>query len=235
MAGHVARTIHLAGAGMKPVAVTVVFFGDSITEGQYVDPALRWTNLLVDQLTLAYRDTPVSLHFLNKGISGETSRQGLERFARDVQVYQPDVMTLQFGLNDCNCWVTDRGYPRNPLPVYRANMVEMIERARLFGAGEIIMQTNHETLKRKVMLSGETLEDARKRYNDAQRQIAAETGVTLCDIEQAFGPMTDAQLEDTLLPYPDHLHLSIAGHVRYAEVIKPYLTEAIARAVARGR
>lgn len=216
---------------MKPVAVTVVFFGDSITEGQYVDPALRWTNLIQDELTLAYLDTPVSINFLNKGISGETSRQGLERFARDVQQNEPDIMTLEFGLNDCNCWISDRGYPRNPLPVYRANMVEIIERARLFGAREVIMQTNHETLKRKVMLSGETLESARKRYNETQREIAAEMGVTLCDIEREFGPMTDAQLEQTLLGYPDHLHLSIAGHVRYAQIIKPYLERALERVI----
>jgi len=214
---------------MKPVAITVIFFGDSITEGQYVDPALRWTNLLADQFTRAYLDTPVSINFLNKGISGETSRQGLERFARDVQQNQPDIMTLEFGLNDCNCWISDRGYPRNPLPVYRANMVEMIERARLFGAREVIMQTNHETLKRKIMLSGESLETARKRYNETQREIAAEHGVTLCDIERGFGPMTDAQLEESLLAYPDHLHLSMAGHVRYAQTIKPYLERALER------
>jgi lysophospholipase L1-like esterase len=216
---------------MQAKAITVLFMGDSITEGQYVDPTMRWTDLISFDLTKKYLQTPINLHFLNKGISGETSRQGLERYARDVQGNLPDLMTLEFGLNDCNYWVTDRGHPRCSLAAYRANLVEMIDRARLFGAKEIIMQTNHETLKRKVLLGGETLEDSRKRYNDAVREVAAETGVTLCDIEQAFGPMTDAQLEETLLPYPDHLHLSEAGHVRYQSVIQPYIERALERLI----
>jgi len=216
---------------MKPCAVTIVFFGDSITEGQHVDSSRRWTDLLADRLNRRYLDTPVGLNFLNKGISGETSRQGLERFARDVQQISPDIMTLEFGLNDCNCWISDRGHPRNSLASYRANLFEIIERARLFGAQKVIVQTNHETLKRKIMLSGESLETARKRYNNTMRQVAADTGATLCDIEKAFGPMTEAELEEILLPYPDHLHLSIAGHVRYAGIIQSYLERAIEQIV----
>ena len=83
--------------------------GDSITAGQYVDAQYRWTNLLSDQLFREYWETEVILHFVCRGISGETTRQGLERFPMDVQAAVPDVLTLQFGLNDCNCWVTDRG------------------------------------------------------------------------------------------------------------------------------
>ncbi|HLO74946.1 MAG TPA: GDSL-type esterase/lipase family protein, partial [Magnetospirillum sp.] len=90
---------------MTPRAVTVVYMGDSITEGQYVEPALRWTDLLSFRLTRDYLDTPVNLMMVNKGVSGQTTRQGLERFGADVQALAPEVMTLQFGLNDCNCWV----------------------------------------------------------------------------------------------------------------------------------
>ena len=49
-----------------------------------------------------------------------------------MQELEPDVMTLQFGLNDCNCWETDRGLPRVSEEAFRANLIEMIERARLF-------------------------------------------------------------------------------------------------------
>ena len=97
---------------------------------------------------------------LNRGVSGETTRQGLERFPNDLQQYRPDIVTLQFGLNDCNCWVSDGGLPRVSEAAYRANLREMIERARRFGARHIIMSTNHPTLRHKVLLSGESSKTA---------------------------------------------------------------------------
>ena len=127
----------------RPSCVTVVFMGDSITEGQYVEESSRWTHLVSASLNLKYLKSPVNLLFVSRGVSGETTRQGLERFPADVQNLQPDVMTLQYGLNDCNCWVTDRGLPRVSEPAYRANLIEMIDRARAFGAGEIVLSTNH--------------------------------------------------------------------------------------------
>src|SRR5262249_17783122 len=152
---------------------------------------------------------------LNRGISGETTRMGLERFPADVQNNYPDIMTLQFGLNDCNCWVTDRGAPRVSPTAYHANLVEMIERARRFGCRHIILSTNHARRRRKPWLSGERYEDANARYSKILRAVAAETGVTLCDIRTAFEPFSDDELDRMLLPYPDHLHLSAEGNKVY--------------------
>jgi acyl-CoA thioesterase I len=211
-----------------PRVVTVVFMGDSITAGQYVDPALRWTALIGDTLVARYLPTPINLYLLNRGVSGETTRQGLERFPADVQVHRPDIMTLQFGLNDCNCWVTDAGLPRVSEAAYRANLIEMIERARRFGAGHIILSTNQPTLRHKVLLSGDSLETRRRRYNDHVRDVAALTGVELCDIEQGFADVDRGDLAALLLPYPDQVHLSTEGHQRYAACIQPYLDRAVA-------
>src|SRR5215471_3369660 len=108
----------------KPIAVTLVHMGDSITFGQHLDPTYRWTTLVYDWLDKIYRSTSVHIRSLNRGISGETTRMGLERFPQDVQNMLPDVMTLQFGLNDCNCWVTDKGLPRVSPTAFRANLVE---------------------------------------------------------------------------------------------------------------
>lgn len=215
------------GQPALPRAVTIVFMGDSITFGQYVDPELRWTSLVGDALVADYLETPVNFHILNKGISGETTRQGLERFPADVQQHRPDIMTLQFGLNDCNCWVTDAGLPRVSEAAYRANLIEMIERAQRFGAGRIILSTNHPTLRRKVLLSGDSLETRRRRYNDHVREVASLTGVELCDVEEGFAHLDDRELAAMLLPYPDLLHLSIEGHRLYASCIRPHLERAV--------
>jgi acyl-CoA thioesterase-1 len=221
------------GQEIPPRAVTVVFMGDSITAGQYVDPELRWTSLVGNALVADYLSTAVNFHMLNRGVSGETTRQGLERFPADVQQHRPDIVTLQFGLNDCNCWVTDAGLPRVSEAAYRANLIEMIERARRFGAGRVILSTNHPTLRHKVLLSGDSLEARRRRYNDRVREVAALTGVELCDVEEGFAHLDGRELATMLLPYPDLLHLSIEGHRLYASCIRSHVERAVGDLLSR--
>jgi lysophospholipase L1-like esterase len=211
---------------MKTGDITVVHMGDSITFGQYLDPALRWTTLIEERLR---QTSPAAQRFrtFNRGISGETTRMGLERFPQDVQDLEPDLMTLQFGLNDCNCWVTDRGAPRVSREAFKANLIEMIERARRFGARQIILSTNHRTLRHDVLPSGEVYEDANERYSETIREVAAESAVLLCDIREAFEPFSDAELAELLLPDPDLLHLSEEGNRVYFDAIWPQFAHAV--------
>ena len=220
-------------------AITVVFMGDSITEGQYVHPSLRWTEIVAAAIQSEIAGGKADFHFFfNRGVSGETTRQGLERFPHDVQNARPDIMTLQFGLNDCNCWDTDRGLPRVSALAYRANLLEMIERARHFGTREIILSTNHRTLRQRKLAGGRTLEEQRIKYNEIVREVADATAVTLCDIALGFENLTQEQLARLLLPAPDVLHLSEEGHKYYAELIIPHLASGVQgclRALIRDR
>lgn len=201
--------------------------GDSITFGQYVDPEARWTALIDAAVAPEIRARGARLATHNQGISGETTRLGLERFPRDVQRLRPHLVTLQYGLNDCNCWDTDEGVPRVSADAYRANLVEMIERCRRFGAREVILSTNHPTLRKRRMASGEDYEAANARYSEVARDVAAATGARLCDIRAAFEPLDQASLAGHLLPEPDVLHLSVAGNRLYADAILPHVRDAI--------
>lgn len=211
--------------------VTVVFFGDSITAGQYVEPPLRWVDLVSEQLQSRYRDCRFQLRLLAHGVSGETTRQGLERFPRDLQVHMPDVVTLQFGLNDCNCWQTDHGLPRVSEAAYRANLIEMVMRARHFGAREVVLSNNHTTLRHQKLPGGLTLEQRRRRYNQLLLEVAAETGATFCDIDAAFTGLDCDALGRLLLPGPDWLHLSPEGHRIYASVVGPLVERAVEQVI----
>lgn len=217
--------------------ITIVFMGDSITEGQYVHHSQRWTERVTREIRTFASDLidTDQLHFFNRGISGETTRQGLERFPRDVQVLQPNVMTLQFGLNDCNCWDTDRGLPRVSEAAYRANLLEMIARARAFGAAHIILSTNHPTLRHRKLICGQTLEERRVQYNEIVREVAKEANVILCDIEKAFANVDRDQLSTMLLSEPDVLHLSQLGHEKYASAIFVYIAEAVKQVIMEKR
>jgi acyl-CoA thioesterase-1 len=200
--------------------------GDSITYGQYIEPTHRWTSTIDERLRTRFQD--VSFETYNRGVSGGTTLMGLARFPTDVQELEPQIMTLQFGLNDCNCWDSDRGLPRVSEEAFRANLIEMIGRARRFGAREIVLSTNHRTLRLDVLPSGEVYEDANARYSDIIREVAADAGVTLCDMRSVFEPFDETTLASLLLPAPDVLHLSEEGNRVYFEAILPYIERAFA-------
>ncbi len=112
----------------------LVAIGDSVTHGQYVKPEERWTTLLQEQ---------TEYEVVNKGVSGDTTRAGLERFPADVQNMNPDVVLIQFGFNDCNKWKTDNGLHRVSLAAFKANLLEMICRVQHCGAKAVLVPMFH--------------------------------------------------------------------------------------------
>ena len=61
----------------------------------------------------------------------------------DIQSHEPDLLLVQFGMNDCNFWESDRGNPRVSLDAFRANLREIYTRAFSFGVHNVIQLTNH--------------------------------------------------------------------------------------------
>ena len=202
-----------------------VFFGDSIVFGQFVSPHLTWVSRLSAELHLeaGTRDIVIG----NSGVNGNTTRQALERVGNDLQLYRPDMVLVQFGLNDCNCWTSDQGHPRVSLHAYDANLREIVDRARLFGTSAVLFVTNHLTqpngpieAKQATQANG-TYRDRIREYNDIMRRVAKATGSDLIDIEKVWivGPEKAGRAETLLAP--DGLHLSLEGHDFYFSVISP--------------
>ena len=210
--------------------VRVVCMGDSITVGQFISPTQRWTTLLERSLQESLGTESVEV--LNQGLNGETTRGGLERFPVAVQALEPAILTLQYGMNDCNCWQSDKGAHRVSIEAFTANLLEMVDRSRRFGVGDVILITNPRSLRQARMVNGELYEEANARYSQAMREVAVKAEVTLCDVRAAFSDLTPEQLEPLLLPPPDCLHLTERGHVKYAEIVLPYVQAALPSATA---
>jgi lysophospholipase L1-like esterase/ubiquinone/menaquinone biosynthesis C-methylase UbiE len=200
--------------------LNLVFFGDSITDGQYVDINYKWTSLLEQRINDSNKH-----YFINKSVSGETSTQGLIRFASDVQNNKPDILCILFGLNDCNFWETDNGLSRVSPQLYKKNIKEMIFRGFKFGVKKIILLTNHITLRTNILSGGISLEDNKKHYNNILRDICEEENVILIDIENEFNKLSSNELGEMVLP--DLLHLSVKGHEKFANIIEPILRKNI--------
>lgn len=105
-------------------------FGDSLTAGHGVAPGQTYPDYL--QRNLDSRG--YSYHVVNKGISGNTTKDGADRL-KDVLALQPQIVVVEFGGND--------GLRGLPISVTRQNLDQIISTLLKSGA--------------KVVLAGITL------------------------------------------------------------------------------
>lgn len=213
-----------AGASNADRELRFAFFGDSICVGQGVSPHRSWAARLSAeieaQLSLAGRRVCV----LNPSINGDTTRKALERIGFDIQAAGVDAILVQFGLNDANRWETDRGLPRVSEAAFAANLEEIIARARAFGAGPVLLNTNHPTTRdvHNFPHYPATYEAGNRRYNQIIRDVAArDRKIVLTDIEAEFLERTDKGTPLSSLLLADGLHLSEAGHDLYLQILAP--------------
>jgi lysophospholipase L1-like esterase len=205
--------------------VKLVFFGDSICVGQYVSPHLIWTSRISARLDELFSGQ--ELLVVNSSVNGNTTRMALERIAVDLQNYKPELLVVQFGINDCHFWETDNGVPRIQMRAFEANLHEIITRGRNFGAKKIVLHTNHPTDK-PIPFLNINHSAGNAAYNEIIRRVAAEDGqVELIDMERVFQQRIESgvSLGDLLLP--DGIHLSLAGHELYYNTVCPVLERAV--------
>lgn len=199
----------------------VTFLGDSITRGQFVQPRLRWVN----GLRRHWGARGFAVEVRNVARNGETTRMALSRL--DGVLPGTDVLVVQYGLNDANCWESDLGVPRVTPASYRANLKEIVYRACSREITNIFLVTNHlpvmETRPGVLRLpdrSTRRLPPYRQRvleYNGIVRSTATDLRVELIDVERSLGP------HDGSLMLPDGIHLNPEGHKRYHQVVKDAL------------
>ena len=213
--------------------IKIFFFGDSICFGQCTSLHKSWVNLVSSKLGAFAADRKIRIVVQNPSVNGNTTRMALERMPFDVQVHEPDIVIVQFGLNDCNYWETDRGMQRVSPQSFEANINEIITRAFLFGAHCVIVNTNHPTCRDRDILpySTTTYQQSNEQYNQILRNSVHKhvSNVILNDIEKIFKDYSNNQREnlmELLMPEPDLLHLNDAGNSLYVEHSFPLIKDA---------
>lgn len=211
--------------------IRVTFFGDSICVGQGVSIYRGWVTRIardLDELSqMIGRETLVT----NASVNGRTTRQALEDMPYSVQSAGVDLLIVQFGLNDCNYWASDKGVPRVSGPAFAANLAEIMARGCTFGAKKIFLNTNHPTIRGKDILPGTsiTYENSNAEYNCIIRNLAKKAGseVVFHDIEAIFNKRVQNGIDLATLLLKDGLHLSTAGHEIYYETMAPAVIRAV--------
>lgn len=167
--------------------VTIVVFGDSITAGYAVRRG--FPSFWKEMLERRYPDARIEL--INSGISGETSMDGLARLDWSVLSYEPDLVTINFGINDC---VLGLG-----LEEFEMNFVEMIRRIRAGPGSEILLLSSQplETPPYDRMVLD---------YYQAIERVARELEVGFLDVYGAWMERVrqGTPLASLILPGLDH-------------------------------
>jgi len=214
--------------------IRIAFFGDSICVGQYVSIHNGWVTKTSARLSDFASNHNCRAVVTNASGNGRTTRQALEVMPYEVQSQRPDILIVQFGMNDCNYWHSDEGVPRVSPEAFAANLDEIIARALNFSVKKVILNTNHPTgHDRETMpFTNMSYQQSSEQYNQIIREVAArqDSSVILADIEKAFvtcAKGTRAQLLNLLLPEPDLLHPSESGHALYFDIVYPLIEASV--------
>ena len=125
--------------------ITIVAFGDSVTHGCTASGEFNhetvYHNLVKKEILKKRAVIPVNV--INSGIGSTTASWSLERLERDVVAYNPDLVIVCFGLNDC-------GYP---LQNYVDALDKIFARCKEIGAQTIYLTPN--MLNTKPLTEGE--------------------------------------------------------------------------------
>ena len=167
--------------------VTVVAFGDSITAGYAVRRGFPtfWKEMLV------HKYPGVRIEMINSGVSGDTTMDGLARLDWAVLSYEPDLVTINFGINDC---VYGLGVEE-----FEANLVEMIRRIRSGPASEILLLSSQP-------LETPPYDRLVLDYYQAIEHVAKEMDVGFVDVYGAWMDRvkTGTPLNSLIIPGLDH-------------------------------
>ena len=192
--------------------LNIICFGDSITEGGHVEKPQRWTSILQSMLEERWAD---NYRVINKGIGGNTSAQGLDRFFDDVLSYLPGLLLVEFGFNDANVkdWSIEHRVSQQE---FVRNLREFCRAATASGSSCVYI-LNHTIAEVEGMQgNGLSYNENLAPYDRAVIALAEELHAKIIDLP---GMMTarDIDLDGFLLE--DNLHLSVAGNRRYAQMV----------------
>lgn len=176
----------------------VVCHGHSVPSGYFMTPEIRtmesYPHLL--HVALARRFPHAVINVIVTAIGGETSVQGAGRFAADVLPHRPDVITIDYALND-------RG---DGLEAARRAWTVMIRQAKLARVPVLLLTP---TPDQAASLSDPA--DSLVQHAAQVRALAAEHGVGLVDSFAVFRRRVEKGTKlATLMSSGNHPNL--AGH-----------------------
>jgi len=233
-----------AGQLAADSTLRIVALGDSTTAtAQDWAPEIR--EVYADCLPRALAARGIKAVVINAGIGDTTTRDAVARLDRDVRRHRPDLVVVQFGINDS--WIdVDEGksQPRLTRAEYRKNLRAIIRRERQDGASVVLMTPNSMRWKDPFYINAFRehpglldVSDARgidkllETYAQDARDVARSESVPLVDVFRAFedyGAAPGRSIDEILLA-SDGIHPNQAGQALVCKLLASRITDVVRR------
>ena len=190
--------------------INLVFHGHSVPTGYrtlgVVKTLQSYPYLVLKKIKESYPFAVVNT--ITTSIGGEQAEQGAKRFEKEVLVHRPDVLFIDYALNDRSI-----GLKRA-----RAAWESMIREAKSYGT-KVILLTPTPDLRENISSPDADL----ARHSTQIRQLAEKFKVGLVDSYSLFKGMAKNQPLEKFLAQNNHINT--LGHERVAEAVMAFFVE----------
>ncbi len=183
----------------------IAFFGDSITQAG-AQPG-GYCRLLGDAIETERPELGVKIVYA--GISGHKVPDLQARLERDVLSQKPTIVFIYIGINDVWHSLNGKGTPAEKFEAGLRDLIKQISAAN----AKIVLCTP-STIGEKSDGSNQ-LDPMLEQYAAISRKVAADNGVTLCDLREAFlkyEKENNPDNKDRGILTSDGVHLNAAGN-----------------------
>lgn len=179
--------------------IRVVAFGASNTQ-RYL-PGTHW----FDYVEMGFKNQYGGGcgHFVNSGISGNTTSDLLNRFDRELAFYKPDLVIMTIGGNDCN--------PAKNIDAaqFRANLLELSNKIKALGS-DLLIQTYYAC--DLEMINPAERADLMVKYMQIVREFAVSENLMLNDNDLRWARLRDNDIDTYRLLMLNSMHVNDLGN-----------------------
>ncbi|WP_342553866.1 SGNH/GDSL hydrolase family protein [Paenibacillus sp. FSL R7-0652] len=199
---------------MKPSPSTILFQGDSITDGgrsrnDDLNHVLGhgYAYLISSRLGMELADRQKK--FYNRGISGDRASDLYARWNEDTLSLQPDLISILIGVNDA--WRSMNGEAKGYTDRFARAYRHLLEETR-----EVVPETGLVLMEPFILKTGATLdkwdewEKLMTDYQEQVRDMAEQFGAVWVPLQQTFNAAL--QKADASYWLWDGVHPTAAGH-----------------------
>lgn len=181
-------------------SLRIVAIGDSLTQGWMVRKG--YIAFLEEMIREKYQGS--KFQFINKGIPGDTADGGLFRIREDVLDLDPDLVLIQFALNDAFIGVTPERF--------RNQMQAMISHVRSDTEAEIVLLTS-------VCLGNTKENEMAQDYYRVIEELGGENSIPVARVHDYWRRKIGEGAEFRKLVQFDQVHPTLEGHLLMAEAV----------------
>ena len=187
----------------EPMTRIVALGSSNTAKGYHCAGQYNWFDWLDVGLSQHYGRVH---HTINAGVSGQTTRDLLARFERDVNLYQPHVVIITVGGNDCN--------PDQQIGIdeFRANLTELVARSEANEGCVAVLQTYY-AIDIEQMGGERARAEAFAAYMQAIGQVAENVRCPLYDHFTRWERLRKADIGTYRRLMRDPMHLSPLGNM----------------------